>query len=244
MSLFYREDLAYIHHHGFGDFSRNAAPGLLEILLQQNLTSGLVLDLGCGSGIWAKHLTQAGYDVLGVDLSPAMIRLARNVAPLAKFKVESLLRLKLPKCAAITILGEGLDYQFDQHRQRDLQNFFARAYRALQPGGVLVFDILQPGSIIGAQPQRTYASGHDWAILVEKEEDRRAMTLTRTMTIFRKEGNRYRRSEEVHRVQLYRANELAHALRRVGFKVRVLRGYGELRFRKGVAGILARKPNN
>lgn len=38
MNAFYREDLAYIHHHGFGDFAHNAAPGLLKMLRRQNLT--------------------------------------------------------------------------------------------------------------------------------------------------------------------------------------------------------------
>jgi len=62
----YQEDLAYIHDVGFGAFSSESAPGLLEILHQKGINKGLVVDLGCGSGIWAKALTQAGYDVLGV----------------------------------------------------------------------------------------------------------------------------------------------------------------------------------
>lgn len=243
MTSFYREDLAYIHHTGFGDFARKAAPELLRLLQQrQNLQAGLVLDLGCGSGIWAQALTGAGYEVLGLDLSPAMIKLARKNAPQARFQLGSLFRAKLPQCIAITVLGEGLNYQFDRHDRRDLQNFFARAYHALQPGGVLVFDILEPGSLEDENPQRTYAEGEDWAILLEKKEDRRSAVLTRTMTIFRQVGKQYRRSAEVHCVRLYRGSELAHELRRIGFKVRLLRGYGELRFRKGVVGIWASKP--
>ncbi|PLZ05962.1 class I SAM-dependent methyltransferase [Fischerella thermalis WC542] len=61
-----QEDLGYIHDVGFGAFSSESAPGLLEILHQKGINKGLVVDLGCGSGIWAKALTQAGYDVLGV----------------------------------------------------------------------------------------------------------------------------------------------------------------------------------
>ena len=33
----YRQDLAYIHDVGFGDFAKNAAPGLL-VMLRQSIT--------------------------------------------------------------------------------------------------------------------------------------------------------------------------------------------------------------
>ncbi len=67
-------------------------------------------------------------------------------------------------------------------------------------------------------------------------------TLTGTMMVFRRVGKLYRRSEEVHLVQLYRGNAIARELRRVEFKVKLLRGYGELRFRKAVVEVLAMKP--
>jgi 2-polyprenyl-3-methyl-5-hydroxy-6-metoxy-1,4-benzoquinol methylase len=79
----YNEDLAYIHDVGYGGFAEGAAPGVLRILREAGIGDGLVVDLGCGSGIWARHLTDAGYEVVGVDISPAMIRLARKRAPTA-----------------------------------------------------------------------------------------------------------------------------------------------------------------
>ena len=69
----YKADLAYIHDVGFGDFARNSAPALLEMLRSNGVSKGLVVDLGCGSGLWARELSDAGYGVLGVDISPAMI---------------------------------------------------------------------------------------------------------------------------------------------------------------------------
>jgi ribosomal protein L11 methylase PrmA len=52
----YQLDLAYIHDQGFGGFAKNASPGLLKLLRERGIHSGLVVDLGCGSGIWARHL--------------------------------------------------------------------------------------------------------------------------------------------------------------------------------------------
>src|SRR5436309_2695675 len=109
----YTEDLAFIHDAGYGDFARNAAPVLLEAFGARGIHGGLVVDLGCGSGIWAEELLAAGYDVLGVDISASMIRLARRRAPRARFVTASLLRFDLPACDAVTSIGECVNYAFD-----------------------------------------------------------------------------------------------------------------------------------
>lgn len=94
---------------------------------------------------------------------------------------------KLPRCDAVTALGEVLNYLFDGNvGMRTLPRVF--------------------------------------------------------VTSFRKVGRHYRRSEEIHRLRLYKASELARELRRVGFRVRMVRGYGELRFKPGCSGFVARKP--
>ena len=54
MTESYKTDLAYIHDVGFGNYATNSAPGLLEILRQAGVSTGLVVDLGCGSGLWAR----------------------------------------------------------------------------------------------------------------------------------------------------------------------------------------------
>src|SRR5277367_5975285 len=108
----YGPDLAYIHDAGFTDYARNAAPGLLGMLRRNKVTGGLVVDLGCGSGRWARRLNDEGYRVLGVDQSSAMIRMARRFARQSKFKVASLLDVRLPACDAVTSIGECLNYAF------------------------------------------------------------------------------------------------------------------------------------
>jgi 2-polyprenyl-3-methyl-5-hydroxy-6-metoxy-1,4-benzoquinol methylase len=77
----YGEDLAYVHDVAFTDLARNAARTVLKLLRERKIAGGLVVDLGCGSGVLAERLMRAGYDVLGVDVSGAMLRLARKRAP-------------------------------------------------------------------------------------------------------------------------------------------------------------------
>jgi ubiquinone/menaquinone biosynthesis C-methylase UbiE len=49
----------------------------LSVLGQLGEREREVLDVGCGSGVLAKKLVRRGKQVVGVDLSPAMIRRAR-----------------------------------------------------------------------------------------------------------------------------------------------------------------------
>ncbi len=48
-----------------GDFAKTAASGVLGMLRDKGIAAGLVVDLGCGTGIWARELIRAGYSVLG-----------------------------------------------------------------------------------------------------------------------------------------------------------------------------------
>ena len=81
----YGSDLASIHHQGFGWAANGAAKVLLRELRKRRLLEGLVVDLGSGSGILARNLTDAGHEVLGVELSSSMVKIARQEAPDARF---------------------------------------------------------------------------------------------------------------------------------------------------------------
>ena len=90
MAGYYGEDVAYIHDVGHADFALESAPGIMEVLDRSGIEQGLVVDLGCGTGLLARELIDAGYDVLGIDISGEMIELARGRAPEAEFRVGSL----------------------------------------------------------------------------------------------------------------------------------------------------------
>jgi len=181
----------------------------------------------------------AAYDVFGVDISPAMIALARETAPRARFQAGSFLEVDLPPCVAVTALGEVLNYTFGRWNQpRALARFFRRVHAALKPSGLFIFDVAGPSRDLGRPPRR-WSAGADWAVLLETT--RRADLLTRAMTIFRKTGMSYRRSEEVHHVHLYRPGEILRSLRRAGFSARRLRAYGRLRLDRGLAAFVARR---
>lgn len=231
--MFYRADLAYIHHAGFSEFAESASKGLLEILRKNGVNDGLVVDAGCGTGVLARELTRAGYDVLGIDASPSMIEIARCVAPAARFEVASLVSAELPPCVAITAVGEVLNYGgLDAVRA-----FFARAAAALRAGGVLIFDVAERGSYPAYDERR--AGGGDWSVIVVKESD--GTRVRRRISTFRQVGGEVRRDEELHEIELFERGQILTLLRDAGFRVRVRRSYGTRRLPKGHAVYVAVK---
>src|ERR1039457_2617822 len=145
----------------------------------------------------AGKVSERVYDGLGIDISAHMIRLARRQAPAAKSQVGSFLSVELPPCDAVTSIGECVNYAFDRRSgKKGLAEFFHRVHGALRPGGVFVFDIVEPGVVAEGTKQRRFLEGPDWAILLEVREDRRRKTLTRQIASFRRMGKLYRRSEE------------------------------------------------
>lgn len=239
----YNRDLAYVHDVGFTGIAREAGPAILDELSSAGLRGGLIVDLGCGSGIWAGELVSAGYDVMGIDRSSAMVAIARKRVPKAKFLAQSFYDARLPRCQAVTAIGEPFNYlSGDERPEGSLDELLGRIYAALSPGGMLIFDVRQPGRRRGSTSVSRFTVAEDWAVLVEARENPERRELTRAITTFRRVSQLYRRSEETHLLRLLSGQDLARRLRELGFRVRVRRGYGDLRLGPAQVAIFARKP--
>ncbi len=238
----YQEDLAYIHDSGFGRLASHAGLTLLGALRERGLNQGRVIDLGCGSGILAAALSSAGYDVLGFDLSAALLKLARGKAPAAQFRQGSLWTAELPPCIALSAIGECFNYLFDRDNEPDaLERLFRRIHAVLAPNGLFLFDVSEPGRVPPPGVLRAHTEGPDWAVLMTAEEDASQRLLTRHITSFRQVGELYRRSHEVHGLRLLPRAEVLHALQNAGFQTQMLTGYESLKFPNGHIGFLAQK---
>ena len=243
MGAWYGEDLAYIHDVGHADFALDSAPGIKMILERSGIREGLIVDLGCGTGILARELVDAGYDVLGIDISESMVEIARKRTPEAEFRVGSLFEVEIPRCEAVTAISEVLNYLFDPEGEGvGLGRVFRRVHDALVPGGVFVFDVLGPGQVPPGTRAKGFGVGEDWAVLSEREEDAGRGTMERRIVSFRRVGEHYRRTDEVHRVRLYDPEDLVAELGRAGFRVRTMRAYGDLRLERGHTAYAAWKP--
>jgi SAM-dependent methyltransferase len=78
----YSEGFARIYNARWGDFARYVAPLILDFYAATPIghENRAVLDLCCGTGQLAVHFLEAGYRVVGLDLSEHMLRYARENA--------------------------------------------------------------------------------------------------------------------------------------------------------------------
>ncbi len=98
----------------------------------------VVLDVGCGAGREAIFLAQCGLHVIGVDLSPVAIAIARRRAKAARVHVRwcvaSALQLPLPRGAVDCVTDRGC---FHLIRPTDRRRFGSEIARVLRRGGYL-----------------------------------------------------------------------------------------------------------
>ncbi|HYH61203.1 MAG TPA: class I SAM-dependent methyltransferase [Solirubrobacterales bacterium] len=238
----YGTDLAYVHDAGFLDLARQAAPFVVERLAERGMDEARVVELGCGSGETAAELGVAGHEVLGVDASRAMVELARHRAPEARFRVGTWTTEKIPECECVIAIGEVLGYVgAAKGTKAELRDLFGRVRTALTSGGLFVFDLATPGRVPAGEDS-AFRVGEDWAILYTAQEDSKGRKLQRRITTFRKiaGGATYRRTEEVHRLRLWRPGEIEAMLRDARFKVQTRRGYGPRSFAPGHRVFVAR----
>ena len=92
-----------------------------------------VADLGCGSGIFTSLLSEHGYDVVGLDISPKLLQLARTKYPKIEFLEGDVEALPFPAESFHGILLSGI-----VHHLPDPERCAAEVYRALKPGGRFV----------------------------------------------------------------------------------------------------------
>jgi SAM-dependent methyltransferase len=172
-----------------------------------------------------KALVDAGFEVTGIDTSAELLELARTNVPTAHFVHASVYDAQIRDYDAVVAVGEPLTYHSEGADADNLiSGFLQRVAEALPPGGVLTFDVIGLGE--PSLASRTWSSGDDWAVLVETTENQTERTLVRNIEVFRRVGDAYRRSHEVHRVRLFDVSILCNQLASYGFAIETSRSYG------------------
>jgi len=231
MDSYYGSDLAWVHHTGYSQHVENTAQGIVRLLRDSGLPKGAhVLDVGCGSGLLARRLLDAGFVVTGIDASPAMIDLARSCAPGADFKVVklpmgSLSRdAALPRIDAVVSTGHVLNYL---DTREDIARTLDELARALRPGGVVAIDLMTEQYRQKRDVQAVHTKvTDDWAI-VTRFSCPGPYRFDRAITVFRRAGDHWRRSDEHHRNVTFEVEDALRILRDNGIEARQCPAFGE-----------------
>ncbi|MFI1915684.1 class I SAM-dependent DNA methyltransferase [Nocardia sp. NPDC020380] len=124
-------------------------------------SGGPVIDIGCGPGRVTGYLQAAAVDVSGIDLSPEMIRIARELHPDLRFEVGTMEHLDVPDAALAGIVAWYSIIHMPPPRVPAVAAEFARA---LRPGGQLLLAFQASDEPTGIQdyPHKV-APGYRWA---------------------------------------------------------------------------------
>lgn len=96
-----------------------------------------VLEIGCGSGNLASYFLDAGYDYIGMDCADEMLKIARRVAPAARFVGADMRRFGFTrKFDAVVITGRSFTYMT---ANSDVLSALRSVHAALRPHGLLIF---------------------------------------------------------------------------------------------------------
>lgn len=111
---------------------------------------GAVLEMGCGTGRVLVEVARAGVEVVGVELSPEMLRAAERRLAAEPEEVQTRTRLVQGDIRSVD-LGRQFSlvtapFRVVQHLidRADQKTWLANVRRHLEPGGHLVFDVFQP----------------------------------------------------------------------------------------------------
>jgi SAM-dependent methyltransferase len=233
---YYGRDLALIHHLGFGFHADLCAPGILRLLEPVRERDGLVLELGCGSGLLTTHLLDAGHRVVATDASPAMLDLARETAGGAELRRLTLPDDPLPEADAIVGVGHVLNYLPDIDA---IERGLAAIGNALRPGGLLAIDLcdLEWARTRVDQPPQGWV-GEDWALVTEFSVPAPDRFVRRMATFIREDDGSWRRGDERHDNVLIETARVPALLAAVGVEARVRTSFGTAELPAGLRAVV------
>ena len=191
----------------------------MQILQREGVKPRTVVDLACGTGSVTAILAKMGYPVLGIDMSEEMLTEAAmktmDLEPMPRFVCQKLQELKLPRAVDMAVCAlDSLDYVTDPD---DCKEAIRRVYKALNPGGIFIFDVNTPEKLRAMDGQVFLDEDDNVYCVWRGEFDEETNICTYWMDLFQRQGQTWQRSYEEHREYAYSEEQLRGYLKAAGF---------------------------
>lgn len=118
---------------------------LLNRFVEEVQPLGVAVDMGCGPGQIARYLYERGAQVIGVDLSPAMVELARTLTPEVEFFQGNMLALDVPN---ESWGGIAAFYAIVHMPREKMIDALRELHRVLVPRGILLLAFHRGAEIV------------------------------------------------------------------------------------------------
>ncbi len=210
----------------YDEFTLNAeyekrAEYFTEILAQNGIKSGVLLDLACGTGTLSFLLEKSGFDVIGADISEEMLSVA--AAKKARFGSNVLfinqdmraveLYSKLSACIC------SLDSINHLESIEDVKKAFGSLSDFTEKNGIFIFDVNTEYKHTHILADNCFVYENDDCFLSWQNELCADNSVEIYLDLFIEENGLYRRESECFKEYLYSETELKDALGETGFEV-------------------------
>ena len=190
-----------------------------QILAREGVRPRTAVDLACGTGSVSVLLAKRGLKVTAVDMSEDMLTVAMEKAmelpdpPI--FVCQKLQELKLPRGVDLAVCAlDSLDYIIDPDACAEA---IRRIYKALNPGGVFIFDVNTPEKLRAMDGQVFLDEDEDVYCVWRGEFNAQTNICSYGMDLFQRRGEVWQRSFEEHREYAYSRSQLERYLKDAGF---------------------------
>ena len=189
------------------------------ILKENGIENELILDLGCGTGTLTELMAKQGYDMIGVDLSYEMLARAMEKREQSGLPIlylqQDMREFELyGTVKAVISVCDSLNYLLEDE---DVIETFRLVNNYLDPEGVFIFDFNTVHKYRDVIGDTTIAENREECSFIWEnyyhEED---CINEYEITFFIKEGEYFRRFEEVHFQRGYGAEEMKSFLEQAG----------------------------
>lgn len=183
----------------------------------------LVVDLGCGTGTMTELMYGMGYDMIGVDLSEAMLNIAMRKKEASGSEIlylcQNMRELELySTVGTVYSVCDSLNYILEEE---ELLTVFSLVNNYLYPGGIFIFDFNTEYKYREVIGNTTIAENREdcsfiWENVYDPEEQINEYGLT---VFVREEDGRFRRFEENHFQRGYTVEQMRSLAERAGMTV-------------------------
>lgn len=197
---------------------------LASLLARQRVSPQSVLDIGCGTGALCRRLSARGWTCRGIDLSSAMVRIARQRCPNAAFEVGDARDFRVAD--PVGLIAATCDVVNHLPTLHAFRCFLRSCRGALPGGGLLAFDALNPLDIDrNWNGYLHYTRREDWRLIRHGRRLRAGVGLLTYEYFVRKGSGCWARCIEEHVLRAWPLERLRAEVAKAGFTAcRVLDG--------------------
>lgn len=213
------ENFAALYDPLMGDVDYNMWADYIASFLPEGRLN--IVDCGCGTGEITLRLAGLGHQLTGVDISEEMLMIAaqkaRKAARHIPFVRQDMRKLSLHrKVDAVVSACDGVNYLLDSGEVRE---FLDSAFRCLKPGGMLLFDISSEYKLSHILGCNTFAEDDGERAYIWKNcYDPQSRLVEMELSFFVREGEQYRRFQEIHIQRAHIQAEITELMGAAGFE--------------------------